>query len=199
MKKGFTIVELLMVITIIAVLMGIVTTAASESIKQSRSRKADALCSLVQAGLNAYYAQNDKWPGPLGSKIESGSLGTRPNQEGPGRQNDPDKFVLNGGEVKDMVLELVTEAKNGNPLMDISGLFVSKYDGELSGGDGTGKPKKAYGLDFMSAIHGTKQSPKKMTTGQMFFGYPDPETGYFLRFKIVYSISTDQFNVTKQR
>ena len=51
MKKGFTIVELLMVIGIIAVLMGIVTTAASESMKASRGRRADALCTLVQSGL----------------------------------------------------------------------------------------------------------------------------------------------------
>ena len=43
-KKGFTIVELLMVISIIGILLGIVTTAASSSIKSARSRRADACC-----------------------------------------------------------------------------------------------------------------------------------------------------------
>ena len=62
MKRAFTIVELLVVIGVIIVLMGIVTTAASESMKASRSRRRDALISLVQAGLAAYYAQNDEWP-----------------------------------------------------------------------------------------------------------------------------------------
>ena len=38
-KKGFTIVEMLMVIGVLAILMGIVTTAASAAIKQARSRR----------------------------------------------------------------------------------------------------------------------------------------------------------------
>ena len=50
-RKGFTIVELLVVITVIGVLMGIVTTAASTSMAASRSKRATALCSLVQTGL----------------------------------------------------------------------------------------------------------------------------------------------------
>ena len=42
MKKGFTIIELLVVLAIIGILLGIVTTAAASSIKQARARKADA-------------------------------------------------------------------------------------------------------------------------------------------------------------
>lgn len=206
MKKGFTIVELLMVLGIIAVLMGIVTTAASESIRSSRSQKADAVCKLVQAGMAAYYAQYDEWPGSVGSKIASGSLGTRSNKEGPNGTTDPDKFVLEGPEVRECVKALVDETKNGNPVMDISGLFVSRSDGELRGGGGdlpnkgaSGGTGSGYGMDFMLAIRGTKQSQKKMKTSEMYFGYPDPETGRFLRFKMVYSIPTDQFTVTKQK
>ena len=201
--SAFTIVELMMVAGIIIILMGVVTTAAAQSIRASRSRRADALCALVKAGMNAYYARYDEWPGSIGSRIANGSIGASGNNEGVGGSTDNDKYVLSGTEVRSCVKALVDETRNGNPVMDISGLFVSRFPGELSGGSGgkgqTSRVKKATGMDFMSAIHGTRSSQKKMKTSEMYFGYPDPSTGYFLRFKMVYSIPTDQFSVTKQR
>ena len=89
-----------------------------------------------------------------------------------------------------MIKALVDEAKNGNPLMDISGLFVSRSPGENG--------QKGYGLDFMDAIHGTRKSQRKMSTGEMYFGYPEPDHGYFRRFKIVYSLPTDEMKVNRQ-
>ena len=203
LKKGFTIVELLMVVGIIIVLMGVVTTAAAQSIRASRTRRADALCALVQAGMNAYYARYDEWPGSIGPRIANGSIGTRSNDEGTQGSTDNDKYVLTGAEVRSCVKALVDETKNGTPVMDISGLFVSRFPGEISGSGvnakGETSVRKATGMDFMSAIHGTRSSKKKMTTSEMYFGYPDPSTGYFLRFKMVYSIPTDQFAVSKQK
>ena len=183
MKKGFTIVELMLVIGIIAVLMGIITTAASSSIKSSRSRKADVLCTMVQAGLATYYEQKGEWPV---------SISTTGNQaEGAGNNRDPDSIELSAEQVRTSVKKLIDEAKQNNPMMDISGLFVSRSQGERNTGP-------AMGLDFMQAIRGTKQSRKKMKTAEMYFGYPDANTGYFLRFKMVYSISADQLTVSKQ-
>ena len=193
MKKAFTIVELLMVIGVIAVLMGIITTAASSSMKAARSRKADVLCSAVQAGLAVYYEQKGEWPV---------SISTTGNQEeGAGNQRNPDSIELTGPQVRACVKALVDEAKQNNPMMDISGLFVSKEDGEPAGKnpDGTLRVKPAYGLDFMSAIKGTKRTKTRMPVSKMYFGYPDPETGHFLRFKMVYSIPTDSMTVGLQR
>lgn len=206
-KKGFTIIELMMVMAVIAVLMGIITTAVSSSIRASRKQRANALCSLVESGLATYREQNGKWPISL---LNQDVLSPRDNHEGPGGKTDPDKIVLTGTEVRQCVLEMVKETKNNRPVMDISGLFVSRFDGELNGGSGgsndklannnsQSKIKPSSGLDFMMAIRGTKRSPKKMSTSEMYFGYPDPETGYFLRFKMVYSIPTDHITVSKQR
>lgn len=189
MKKGFTIVELLMVIGILALLMGIITTAASQSLQAGRTRRAEALCTAVQAGLAAYYAQNDEWPEPLAGKVAKGFSGG-PNDEGFDGDTDSDVYVLTAAEVRSMVKALVDEAKQGNPLMDISGLFVSRDPGEAG--------SKGVGLDFMTAVRGTKRSPKKMTTAEMYFGYPDTSTGHFRRFKMVYSIPTDQLTVKRQ-
>lgn len=207
MKKAFTIVELLLVLSIIAVLMGIITTAASSSIRASRSRRAEALCTLVQTGLATYFEQEGKWPIGL---LNGDTVSPRTNNEASGGRNDPDKIVLTGPEVRECVLALVQKTKENNPVMDISGLFVSRSEGELPGtgggktGDkaqnaGGGNVRAAHGLDFMSAIRGTKWSQKKMKTSEMYFGYPDPETGYFLRFKMVYSIPADTITVSKQR
>ena len=195
MKKGFTIVELMMVAGVIVVLMGIVTTAASQSIRAARSRRADALCNLVQAGFNSYYAQYDRWPGTIGERIAGGTVRSQGNSEGDDGSSDNDLYVLSGMEVRSCVQDLVNETKSGRPVMDISGLYVSRFNGEMSGD----RVKKASGMDFMSAIHGTRTSQRKMTTSEMYYGYPDPSTGYFLRFKIVYSIPTDTFTVSRQR
>lgn len=188
----------MMVVGIIIILMGVVTTAASQSIRSARSRRADALFSLVKAGMNAYYARYDEWPGSIGNQIANGSI--NPN----GDQNHPDVYVLSGPEVRSCVKALVDETKNGTPVMDISGLYVSRFPGELnSGGSGgkgqaSGRVKKASGMDFMAAIHGTRTSKKKMTTSEMYFGYPDTDTGNFVRFGMVYSVPTDQFSVMNQ-
>jgi len=189
MKRGFTIVEMIVVIGIIGILLGIVTTAASSSIKQARARKAEACCILVQQGLSTYYAQYSRWPGSIGNRIKNG-LGTRTNDEGVNNQSDANKYVLNATEIDEMIREMISEAKKGNPLMDISGLYVSRQTGEAN--------DRHHGMDFMDAVRGTKRSPKKMKVAEMHFGYPETDHGWFRRFKVVYSITTDEMKVSKQ-
>lgn len=184
MKKGFTIIELITVIGIIGILMGIVTTAASTSVRMSRARKADALCSLVQTGLATYYAQKDKWPISFEGKARS-------NTEGFNGQTDTDIYELTASEVRECVKALVDEAKDGNPLIDVSGLFVSRSQGERN-------TRAAYGLDFMQAIRGTSKSEKRMKVAEMYYGYPEEEHGWFRRFKMTYSFPADSITVTKQ-
>jgi len=190
MKKAFTIIELMVVIGIIAILLTLVTTAASSSMKQARVRKAQACCMIVQQGLATYYAQKARWPGSVGDRIHSGGISSRSNDEGVNGNTDPDKYVLDGSEIDDMIAKLIQETKRGNPLMDISGLFVSRSQGEAG--------SREYGLDFMPAVRGTKQNRKKMKVSEMHFGYPESSHGYFRRFKVVYSIPTDEMKVSQQ-
>ena len=190
MKRGFTIVELMMVIGIIGVLMGIVTTAASSSVRQARIRKADMLCKLVQTGLETYHAQHNKWPVDLESKTPE--------------NDDVNKVELSASDVRACVLEMVKEAKKGNPPMDISGLYVSRSSssprndncrcGEC-GGTRYLAAQDAIGLDFMQAVRGTPRSKKKMSSSEMYFGYPHPESGKFMPFRMSYSIPGDSITV----
>ena len=193
MKRAFTIVELLVVIGVIIVLMGIVTTAASESMKASRRRRGDALISLVQAGLAAYYAQNDEWP--ISFRGKSG------NHKTGGHDVDENQYDLSASEVRECVRKIVESAKEGNPLIDVSGLWVSRGDGESGGGGekgANGSPKRGVGMDFMTAIHGSRKNAKKMKLAEMYFGYPDESTGVFTRFGMGYSISADQLTVGRR-
>ena len=57
-RNGFTIVEMLMVIGVLAILTGIVTVAATSAIRQARVRRADALANILQNGIATFYAQN---------------------------------------------------------------------------------------------------------------------------------------------
>ena len=50
-KKGFTLVELMMVIAILAVLLGIITTAAMASIRKARERRTQASKLTLQNGI----------------------------------------------------------------------------------------------------------------------------------------------------
>lgn len=183
MKRAFTIVELLMVIGILAVLMTIVTTAAGGAIREARSNRANALVSMIQSGLETYYAQNDRWPGNFGDKVEKG---LRSNIS-----DDPDRYQLTEAEVDDMIGKMVLASVRGNnPLLDVSGLFVCRK--ELAGKD------NAPGMDLMDMVKGTKRHPQKVkSVSAMCFGYPD-DKGKFRRFKIVYSIPSDSITVSKQ-
>lgn len=190
MRRAFTIVELLVAIGILSVLLGIVVTAASHSVAATRDQRASALCQSVSTAAASYYAQNGKWPGSLGDKVANGSMRDRSNREGVGGETIGEMYVLEPSEVRSVVKAIVDEAKQGNPLMDISELFVSRQPGE--------KGDKSRGLFFMQAVRGTKQSKKKMKTSEMYFGYMQGD-GHFRRFKMIYSIPSDSLEVTKQQ
>lgn len=178
-RRGFTIIEMLMVIAVISVLMTLVFSGISGVMSDARARQTEALCQAVQSGLTAYYAQKQKWPGGLGGKVENG------NFSGSGEQ-----YELEATEVRAMVKALVDEARDGNSLMDISGLFVSESDGEPG--------CKGFGVDFLSAVRGTKKTGHRISVGNMYFGYPDKDSGRFRRFKMVYSLPSDSISVSMQ-
>lgn len=171
-RRGFTIVELMMVVAVLAILISITITAVAGAMSRARTQRADALCVIVRQGLETYYAQKGVWP--WGDKDVD---------------HEDGYYWLTDSEVKDAIFQLVKEAHDHNPMMDISGLYVSTSSGE---------PKtKRFGMDFMTAVKGSKQHPEKTPASQLHYGYPETDHGYFRRFVIKYSPVTDKIIVRK--
>ncbi len=183
-RKGFTIVELMMVVGILAVLLTIVVSAATGAIKQARINKADALVRMVQAAIATYHAQYNEWP-DFNPEGRNGNMDSDTSNS-----RDYDRYQLTNDEADKCISEVVKKSIDGsaNPLIDVMGLFVARK-GSLN--------DKSRGMDMAIAIRGSKSNPKKMKLAEMVFGYPEADHGYFRRFKLIYSVPGDFMTVTK--
>jgi len=179
MKKtrgAFTIIELLMVVAIIAVLMGIVTTATVAAMRSSREKRAEAMRVALQAAIATYHAQdaNEKWPGAIESLASDGETAVL------GESAAQDVF-------RTIVKKSIGASGQQNPLIDAGALFVARSGVK----DGQG-----YGLGFTEAIKGGAHH-QKIGVSQMVFGYQGKVTGRFHRYSIIYNGSTDSITVSK--
>ena len=216
-KSGFTIVELMVVVAIIAILAGAITMGLNGMFYKSRVSRAMALRSIMQSGLETYYAQRGEWPGKL-----------KDISEDPKFDKDEDYYTLTLAEMDECFAEIVKESWGTRraPAMDISGLFairksrlVSEYGCtdihrswknarergvvvesgiEERARDHKCSGKCAYGRDFSEAIK--KGATDRFTsTDGIVFGYPGPNHGRFCRFRVQYYPKSDTVKVLLQR
>ncbi len=178
MKKGFTIIELLMVIAILAVLLGIITTAATASIRQSRERLTQAMKQTLQNGIDAYKVRKDKWPGQLekwADQEHDGTIGYLSN-------NDYD------GVVKE-ILRVSTGKYAKNRVLDPVGLTIIPFDKA----DG-----KVDCMDFRTASTKNNKHAKYMEWHEMTVVYPKADNGKAYRYVIEYNTESDAVTVMTQ-
>ena len=214
-REGFTIVELLVVVAIIAILAGAITMGLNGMFYKSRMGKAQALRNIMQSGLETYYAQRGEWPGDL-DKIS----------KDPEFDKGKDYYTLTISEMDSCFSEIVKESWGTSraPVMDISGLFAirasrltSQYGctdihkswdnarkrgvvhekGEEKIRDHQCNGKCAYGRDFSEAIK-KGASDRFTSTSGIAFGYPGPNNGRFCRFRVQYYPKSDTVKVLLQ-
>lgn len=174
-RKGFTIIELLMVIAIISVLATIVTTASVSAMRSSREKRTEAMRISLEAAIATYHAQdsNERWPGAIENLAD-------------GANTD----VLSESQAQEVFREIVKKSMGSgglrNPLIDPTGLFVAPNGAQ----DG-----RSTGVGFTDALHGDAHR-RKLGLSQMAFGYQGRRTGKFHRFNIIYNASTDSVKVS---
>ena len=175
-RKGFTIVEMLMVLGIIAVLLGLVTSAAMTAIRHARDHKASACLQIIQSGIATYRSQKGEWPGVIKGFSENGL------------PNNRHTYTLSTAEYDQVLTEVVKESINpsgGTPMLDVTGLIVAPKSSNGS-----------WGVEFREAIKKQKRHGAKIKVSEMAFGYQS-SSGRFSRFKIAYNGDSDHVTVTK--
>ena len=181
-RSGFTIVEMLVVVAILGILVGIVTTASGTAIRQARIKRAAAMRAVLQAGLATYYAQKGYWPGKLKSWCEKGTSGGKLRVD-----------YLSETEADTVFQELVAESLSGSPMLDVTGLFVA--DVAIVGSDSS--KSKVRGRDFRVAVSKDKKAGNR-SPRQLAYGYATKKDGVFRRFVVKYNYETDSVTVMTQ-
>lgn len=194
-SKGFTIVELLMVITILAILASIITMGVNGMFRSARQKNASAMKQVLQSALATYYAQNGKWPNGINKdKI---------------LDSDEDSYELTDDEAAEAFQDVVSEAvkSSGIRSIDPSGLFVAADKDVKEGCHDNhrnrdlkykfcGNKKCVRGKPFTEAV---KKGKGHLSPKQMAFGYAGPNNGYFCRYRIIFHPRTDTVEVKMQQ
>lgn len=174
-RRGFTILELLLVIVLISVLMTIVVIAATASIRLARGQRAEAMRVALQAAISTYQAADPegKWPAPIQEMADSARSG-----------------ILNESDAQ-RVFQIIVQKSlgmNGSQLLlvDPHMLFVAKA-GAVEG--------QSSGLSFDDARQGDARR-QPWPVASMVFGFQTGRTGKFYSFKISYNAKTDSVVVS---
>ena len=195
-RKGFTIVEMLMVIAVLAVLTGIVATAATSVIRKSRVRKTEALRAALQAGIATYCQQEGFWPPGKSGKLQKwADDGLDAKYRSKGVQVAP----LDESDYDTLMNYVVTRCLNasGNPVMDVSGFTATRRSATSKTDSLDGLPV-CYGEDVRSWVAKLRASNARGSVpkaSEMAFGYSNSEKGYFRRFVIYYNSESDSVTV----
>ena len=194
MKKGFTIVELMVVVGILSILITIVTFAASGAVKHSREMKGEAIRVALENGIAMYHNDKQKWPSAIEAAADA-STSDGATMEITGEATDS---------VFREIVQLSVEDSGNKQYIDPSPLYVARPGAKACNDNHSDKSKSnycgnkncSYGMDFETAYRGGDRS-QPMSISEMCFGYPGKEEGRFCRFTIVYNFETDKVSVKK--
>ncbi|WP_067730399.1 competence type IV pilus major pilin ComGC [Oceanobacillus damuensis] len=72
--KGFTLIEMLIVLMIISVLIILIVPNLGDKGSEVHSKGCDALVGVVQAQVDAYYIEKNQFPADLGELVDEGYI-----------------------------------------------------------------------------------------------------------------------------
>lgn len=187
---------MLMVIAVLAVLMGIVATAATSVIRKSRERKNEALRVALQTGIATFYQQKGYWPpadsGCLQTWADKGITTAALKREW---GNGVNIANLDPKEYDELMMFFVKECLNStkNPYMDASG-FTAVRASVAAASDYKKELSPCFGEEVRSWV-AKQRAGSAPKSSEMTFGYSNSEKGYFRRFIISYNADSDSVTV----
>jgi len=197
-RRGFTIVELLVVIAILGVLMGLVSVAINGSLRNGRTKRATAMCNVLQQSIAMYYTKVGEWPPTIEKKANNMS-------------GDSDIYTFSASETDQIFQEIVKKSTGSGAtmsLVDASALFVADKDKLRFNGNGCfdnhgdralntycGDQGCVNGTDFSRA---SKKGKGHIPLNNMAFGYQATNSGKFSRFWVTYNSKTDSVTVSRK-
>lgn len=113
MKKGFTLIEILVVVTIIVLLTGTAIVTYSAFLKQSRDAKRKADLEQIRASLEMYRSNNDTYPTTDLSELTAPTVYI---QSIPTDPKDPDYTYYYSGTASDYTLGAYLELTSSCPV-----------------------------------------------------------------------------------
>ena len=200
-RRGFTIVELLVVIAVIAILMSIVVVAAQGAIRNARAKRASAMAVALESGLSAYYAQVGSWPDAIEAKAKSMTddtyMFTADETDQIFRQLLQKTFGKGQGQ-KSMMVDatalFVVDRANLQRTRNSAGCYDNHRNPNLRHSY-CGNQRCPHGVDFTEATR--KGGKYRIQLNNMAVGYPGTEFGCFRRFWLIYNAKTDSVSVSK--
>jgi len=108
-RKGFTILEMLVVVAVMAIIASLATGGAIKSVRAIRQKRIDATKTVLTAALNNYRAQQNEWPFRL-SELD--------------RDNKDRTLFRAEGDKNAVVFEELFKTQNRSVMGDTSGLLT---------------------------------------------------------------------------
>jgi prepilin-type N-terminal cleavage/methylation domain-containing protein len=128
-NKGFTIIELIIVVTIIIILAGVVTAGVINYIKKAQATRIITEMGELKKAFTAYYIDNGKYPYPDGGTAEDNAIN-----------------FLTGSLVDSKYISKIPEYADDSQLVPYAYYVGSKTDGAYCGGI----PIKDYVFNFQN-------------------------------------------------
>jgi len=186
-KGGFSLVEMLLVISVMALLATLTIGGVLRSMKHTRERRISAMCSTLQTALVGFKAQEGRWPS---NEMRPGTInGSQqiPSGDEYDRELNRNRVIFTGENNWQIFRELIVQGGNNKSYYLSTSEFFTKTSMPARG-------KRRGGVQVISLREALDEGSPPFP-----LGYPDPnDQSKFRYFRVEFNLLTDSVSVSKE-